>query len=147
MLAARSGTYKLFGGDWLSTINESSTELSLLYLMYCTLHVTSGSKFLLLPKYSDSGKCIARWWLAGCFCSVDAIPRILRHLRLLHRGGMPRRKSRAACALRSLYQHYSICFLTSRSLGSSQSSQPHSSPPRLKICYRDDVSLARLHQL
>jgi hypothetical protein len=47
--------------------------------------------------------------------------------------GMPCRKSCIACA-RRLYQHYvcSISFLTSRFLGSSQSSQPVSSP-RLKI--------------
>lgn len=38
MLAARSGTYKLFSGGWLSTINESSTKLSLLFLMYFACH-------------------------------------------------------------------------------------------------------------
>ena len=57
---------------------------------------------------------------------------------------------RKSCVVRArrLYQHYvsSISCLTSRFLGLSQSSQPVSSP-RLKIWYRDDVSLARHHQL
>ena len=38
MLAARSGTYKFSSGGWLSIINESSTKLSLLYLMYFARH-------------------------------------------------------------------------------------------------------------
>lgn len=78
----------------------------------------------------SSQKCIARWWLAVYFCSVDSIPRKLRHLRFLHRDiHACLVASRVSCVhyVCSLYQHCSICFLTSRSLGSSQSSQPHSS--------------------
>lgn len=60
------------------------------------------ANFPLLAKYTESGcklrKCIARSsMLPACFCSVDLIPRKLRHLRFLHRGGMARRKSCILC--------------------------------------------------
>lgn len=64
-VAPRSGTYLLFGGDGCQS--QSTSHLSSYHSCTgCTssiLHVTSGSKSQLLPKYSESKrKCIARWW-------------------------------------------------------------------------------------
>jgi hypothetical protein len=109
---------------------QSTSHHKVILLEGCTpstLQVTSGSKIQLLPKYGESKrKCIARWWQHASVVPVR-YPGNCGIFAFCTEGGMPRRKSCIVCALR-LYQHYSICFLTSRFLGSSQSSQPHSSP-------------------